>query len=61
MKDSLKKGKNMEKENFFLRMAQYMKDKWMKITSMDKECIFGLITGNISENGKETKCMEKEP
>jgi len=28
---------------------------------MGMECMFGLITENIKENGKETKCMEKEP
>ncbi len=60
MKDNMRKGKNMEKENLYLQMGQCMRDSSIIMTFMVMECTFGLITENIKENGKETKCMEKE-
>ena len=60
MKGSMKKERNMEKENQYLLTVLCMKDSLIIMIYMDMVSIFGQTIENIKESGREIKCMAEE-
>lgn len=59
-KANIRKEENMEKVNFYGRMIVPIKGNSLKIISMDLGNIYGKMVEFMKENGKTTKCKEKE-
>ena len=54
-------GRNMEQGLLSGLTTHNTLESFITIIFMGRECILGVMAGNMKENGEIIKCMEKEP